>query len=121
MSVDDDDDGLVVSEEYQCDDDKDDDDANDFFPIKPTNLVVSAEYQCDGDGDDEKDGDDDAKICWFFAYQIHKSCCLRRDGAVQQDLLFYWLYFGDRLYLWEYILAYPQENISPRFVANISC
>ena len=51
-------------------------DANGFFPIKPTNLVVFAEYQCDGDGDDDKDGDDDAKICCFFAFQIHKSCCL---------------------------------------------
>ena len=49
-----------------------------------------------GDGDDDID-DDDAKICWFLAYKIHKSCCLWRDGAVQQDLLFYWLYFGDRL------------------------
>ena len=49
----------------QCDDDKDDDDANGIFPINPTNLVVSAEYQCDGDGDDDKDGDHDAKICWF--------------------------------------------------------
>ena len=76
MYADDDDDGPVVSEEYQCDDDQDDDDANGFFPIKPTNLVVFAEYQCDGDGDDDRDGDDDAKICCFFAYQIHKSCCL---------------------------------------------
>ena len=81
-------------------------------------LVVSEEYQCDGDDDQD---DVDAKICWFLAYKIHKSCCVRRDCAEQQDLLFYWLYFGDRLYLWEYIIAYPQENISPRFVANIYC
>ena len=40
---------------------------------------------------------------------------------VIQDLLFYWLYFDDRLYLWEYIIAYPPENIAPRFVANIYC
>ena len=91
-----------------------------FLPIKSTNLVTGDGD--DGDGDDgDGDSDDDAKICWFLAYKIHKSCCLWRDGAVQQDLLFYWLYFGDRLYLWEYIIAYPQENISPRFVANIYC
>ena len=59
--------------------------------------------------------------CWFLAYKIHKSCCLRRDCAEQQDLLFYWLYFDDLLYVWEYIIAYPPENISPRFVANIYC
>ena len=34
-----------------------------FLPIKSTNLVT-------GDGDD----DNDAKICWFLAYKIHKSC-----------------------------------------------
>ena len=67
------------------------------------------------------DSEDDAKIGWFLAYKIHKSCCLRRDCAEQQDLLFYWLYFGDRLYLWEYIIVYPPEYISPRFVANIYC
>ena len=38
-----------------------------FLPIKSTNLVTG-----DGDGD----SDDDAKICWFLAYKIHKSCCL---------------------------------------------
>ena len=41
-----------------------------FLPIKSTNLVT-------GDGDDgDGDSDDDAKICWFLAYKIHKSCCL---------------------------------------------
>ena len=74
------------------------------MPIKSTNLVTGDGDDGDGDdgdGDDGDDGDgdsdDDAKICWFLAYKIHKSCCLWRDGAVQQDLLFYWLYFGDRL------------------------
>ena len=67
-----------------------------FLPIKSTNLVTGDGD--DGDGDDgDGDSDDDAKICWFLAYKIHKSCCLWRDGAVQQDLWFYWLYFGDRL------------------------
>ena len=41
-----------------------------FLPIKSTNLVT-------GDGDDgDGDSDYDAKICWFLAYKIHKSCCL---------------------------------------------
>ena len=97
MSVDDDDDGdgdddpkstnHVVSAEYQCDGDGDGDDAKDGDDDpKSTNLVVSEEMvqynkiccfidflvSCDGDGDSE----DDAKICWFLAYKIHKSCCL---------------------------------------------
>ena len=46
-----------------------------FLPIKSTNLVTGDGD--DGDGDDgDGDSDDDAKICWFLAYKIHKSCCL---------------------------------------------
>ena len=45
-----------------------------FLPIKSTNLVTGDGD--DGDGDDgDGDSDDDAKICWFLAYKIHKSCC----------------------------------------------
>ena len=43
----------------------------DLLEIIDDGLVVSEEYQCDGDGDDV-----DGKICWFLAYNIHKSCCL---------------------------------------------
>ena len=73
--------------QYHCDGDGDGDDAKDGDDDpKSTNLVVSEEMvqynkiccfidflvSCDGDGDSE----DDAKICWFLAYKIHKSCCL---------------------------------------------
>ena len=54
-----------------------------FLPIKSTNLVTGDGDDGDGDdgdgvdGDDgDGDSDDDAKICWFLAYKIHKSCCL---------------------------------------------
>ena len=62
----------------------------------PSYLVRSCPPASPAKMDDAKM--DDAKIGWFLAYKIHKSCCLRRDCAEQQDLLFYWLYFGDRLY-----------------------
>ena len=39
--------------------------------------LLSREDVLHGDGDDgDGDSDDDAKICWFLAYKIHKSCCL---------------------------------------------
>ena len=51
-----------------------------FLPIKSTNLVTGDGDDGDGDDGDGDDGDgdsdDDAKICWFLAYKIHKSCCL---------------------------------------------
>ena len=49
-----------------------------FLPIKSTNLVTGDGDDGDGDDGDDGDGDsdDDAKICWFLAYKIHKSCCL---------------------------------------------
>ena len=79
--------------DYQCEND-DDGDGDCLWGDGDGDDDDDVGFLCSGtdDGDNDID-DDDAKICWFLAYKIHKSCCLWRDGAVQQDLLFYFAIF----------------------------